>query len=70
MGVLITLFILILANRINLTPYSLAQLLTSLINGFLLRGTLLLVLFIGLYFLIFNRKTLLTRLNVKTDKSE
>lgn len=64
-GVLVTSFILILANKINLSPHSLAQLMTSLINGFLFRGLLLLVLFIGLYVLVFNGKTLLKLVNGK-----
>lgn len=53
-GVLIFLYIVILTNKINLTPNSLAQLLTSFINLFLIRGVLLVIGVIGLYGLMFN----------------
>ena len=67
MGVLITLFIVITVYGINLSPYSLAQLMTSLINGFLLRGALFIVLIIGLYRLTFNRKTFSKLKTIQND---
>lgn len=66
--VLIILLIGIRVYGINLSPYSLAQLMTSLIYGFLLRGSMLIVLIIGVYGLIFNRK-IFTRINGKKSKS-